>query len=328
MKPVMDKIGKGLVAALVIVVLLVVSGAVFRIDETEQAIITQFGKPVRKPIVTAGLKFKVPFIQKVNRFDRRILEWDGQAHIMPTKDKLYIAVDTFGRWQIADALQYFRRLRDERSAQSRLEDILGSETRNAVAKHELIEIIRTSKGRDPVIAETFEDEGAAVGTLLPIQKGRAKVEEEIFGAASNKLSEFGISLRDIRFKRINYNESVRRKIYDRMISERQQIAERHRSEGAGEAARILGDKERDLREIESTAYKKIQEIRGAADARATEIYASAYNQSEEAVELYEFLKSLETYEAVIDEKTTVILSTDSDLFRLLKTLGQRSDKTE
>jgi len=325
MKSAMDKIGKGLFAALVIVVLMIASGALFRVDETEQVIITQFGKPVGKPIVTAGLKFKIPFIQKINRFDRRVLEWDGLTYDMPTKDKLYIAVDTFGRWRISDPLQYFRRLRDERSAQSRLEDILGSETRNAVAKHELIEIIRTSKDREPVIDETLQALDGRVGTLLPISRGRARVEEEIFGAASNKLAEFGIELRDIRFKRINYNESVRRKIYDRMISERQQIAERFRSEGAGEAARILGDKERELRDIESTAYKKIQEVRGAADARATEIYASAYNQSKEAVELYEFLKSLETYEQAIDEKTTVILSTDSDLFRFLKSLDEEGN---
>lgn len=320
MKDMMDRIGKGAIAALVVVVLMIVSGAVFKVDETEQVIITQFGKPVGKPIVTAGLKFKIPAIQKVNRFDRRVLEWDGLTYDMPTKDKLYIAVDTFGRWQIADPLQYFRRLRDERSAQSRLEDILGSETRNAVAKHELIEIVRTIKDRDPVVDETLQNAGGEVGALLPIQKGRAKVEQEIFEAASSKMAEFGIKLLDIRFKRINYNESVRRKIYDRMVSERQQIAERFRSEGGGEAARILGEKERELRDIESTAYKKIQEIRGGADAKATEIYASAYNQSKEAVDLYEFSKSLETYEDALDAKTTLILSTQSDLFRFLKTL--------
>ncbi len=326
MKQLTKKLGKGVVAALVIVVLLVLSGSLFRVDETEQVIITQFGKPVRKPIVTAGLKLKVPFIQKVNRFDRRVLEWDGMTYDdLPTKDKLFIVVDTFGRWQIADPLQYFRRLRDERSAQSRLEDILGSETRNAIAKHELLEIIRTSKDREPVVDEDLLGIDGRGGTLLPIQKGRTKVEREIFDAAAVKLKEFGIELLDIRFKRINYNESVRRKIYDRMISERQQIAERHRSEGAGEAAKILGEKERDLREIESTAYKKIQEIRGGADAKATEIYASAYNQSKEAVELYEFIKSLETYEEAVDEKTTLILSTDSDLFRYLKTLEKKGE---
>jgi modulator of FtsH protease HflC len=322
MTPAMDKIGKGLAITLAVVVLMVLAGAVYKVDEAEQVIITQFGKPVRKPIVTAGLKFKVPFIQKVNRFDRRVLEWDGLTYDMPTKDKLYIAVDTFGRWRIADPLQYFRRLRDERSAQSRLEDILGSETRNAVAKHELIEIIRTSKDREPVVDEVLQAMDGRVGALLPISKGRAKVEEEIFAAASTKLSEFGIELLDIRFKRINYNESVRRKIYDRMISERQQIAERFRSEGGGEAAKILGEKERDLREIESKAYKTIQEIRGGADAKATEIYASAYNKSKDAVELYEFTKSLETYEDALDAKTTLILSSDSDLFRYLKTLDE------
>lgn len=307
-----------LIAALAFAVLLFISGTLYTVDETERIIITQFGKPVGEVVDTAGLKWKMPFVQTANRIEKRILLWDGQATDMPTKDKLYITVDTFGRWRVKDPLQYFLRLRDERSAQSRLEDILGSETRNAVAKHELIELIRTTEDRQPAIDPTLAE--ADVGKLLPITKGRRQIESDIFTAASAKLDEFGIELLDIRFKRINYNESVRQKIYARMISERQQIAERFRSEGAGEAARIIGDRERELRKINSEAYRTIQQIQGDADAQATEIYARSYNQSAASVELYEFIKTLETYRYVIDNQTTMIMSTDSDLFGLLKEL--------
>ncbi len=298
---------------------IVASGALYTVDETERVIITQFGKPVGEIINEAGLKVKVPFIQTVNRIEKRILVWDGSANDMPTKDKLYITVDTFGRWRIKDPLQYFLRLRDERSAQSRLEDILGSETRNAVARHELIEIIRTSKDRSPEVDQMLAD--VDISTLLPITKGRKRIEADIFDAASGKLEEFGIELLDIRFKRINYNESVRQKIYARMVSERDQIAERFRSEGAGEAARINGNKERELQKIVSEAYRTIQIIQGDADAEATDIYARSYNQSPAAADLYMFTKTLETYRSVIDSDTTLILSTDSDLMSLLKSMN-------
>ena len=292
--------------------------ALYTVHEREQVIITQFGRPIGDPITEAGLKVKIPFIQKINSIDRRILEWDGSANDMPTREKVYISVDTFGRWRIADALTFYERLTHERRAQSRLEDILGSETRNAVAKHELIEIIRSTKDRVPERDETMERANLSSSELLPIRKGRRAIEQEIFEAASGKLAEFGIELLDVRFKRINYNERVRQKIYERMISERQQIAERFRSEGAGEAAKILGNMSRELKEIYSVAYKVIQSTRGDADAKATEIYASAYNQSPEAIALYEFVKSMETYSAVLDKNTTVILSTESDLFKFLK----------
>ena len=295
--------------------IIVLVQSLYRIDETEQVIITQFGKPIGEVISDAGLKLKVPFIQTVNRIEKRILLWDGAANDMPTKDKLYITVDTFGRWRIKDPLQYFLRLRDERSALSRLEDILGSETRNAVAKHELIEIIRTTKDRKPAVDPLLEN--ANISTLLPITRGRRQVEQDIYAAASNKLLEFGIELLDIRFKRINYNESVRQKIYQRMISERQQIAERFRSEGAGEANKIIGNMEKDLREIESVAYKTIQTIQGDADAKATEIYANSYNKSKESRSLYNFVKTLKTYQTIIDKKTMLVLTTDSALYKLL-----------
>lgn len=312
----------GAVGILILLAAIIVgSGAFYSVAETEQVIITQFGKPMGEPITEAGLHFKVPFVQEVNRIDKRILEWDGKRTEMPTKDKLYISVDTFGRWRITEPLEYFRRLRDERSAQSRLEDILGSETRNAIAKHDLIEVIRTTKDRQPTRDDSIEEIGegsSKIGVLHAIDKGRQMIEKEIQSAARVKLAEFGIDLLDVRFKRINYNQSVVVKIYDRMISERQQIAARFRSEGEGEAAKKMGDKERDLNEIESEAYKTVQEIQGAADAKATEIYATAYDQTPDSRKLYEFLKTMETYKSVIGDDSTLVFSTDSELFRFLK----------
>jgi len=296
----------------------VLLNSAYTVSETQQAIITQFGKPVGDPKTDAGLNFRTPFVQEVHMIEKRILQWDGRPTEMPTKDKTYISVDTFGRWRISDAKQYFLRLRDERSAQSRLNDILGSETRNAIASHELIEVIRTTKDRKPNQDATLADAPGNIGILNPITKGRAKIEQEIFENAAAKLTDFGIELLDVRFKRINYNSSVQSRIYDRMISERQQIAERFRSEGAGEAAKITGKRERDLQEIESEAYKQVQTVRGEADAKATEIYANAFNQSPKSVEYYEFVKSLETYEVMFGDDTTLILSTDSDLFKYVK----------
>ncbi len=298
----------------------VLMSSIYTVSEVEQAIITQFGEPVGAPVTTAGLKLKVPFIQDVNLIDKRVLEWDGNPTDMPTKDKLYISVDLFARWRIVDPLQYFLRLHDERSAQSRLDDVLGSETRNAVAKHELIEIIRTTKDRvplrDTVVAGAVGEQH--VGSLVPIQKGRNQVEQEILSEAAEKVRVFGIELLDIRFKRINYNQSVRPKIYDRMISERRQIAERFLSEGNGEAARIRGNRVHDLNQIQSEAYRQVEEIRGAADAKATEIYAKAYNQSPESVAFYEFTRTMQSYKSIIAENTTLVLSTDTDLFKFLK----------
>lgn len=314
------KIGVGLVVALGFAGAFVGYNSLYTVGEVEQAIITQFGKPVGDPVTTAGLKLKAPFIQVVNPIDRRVLEWDGNPSDMPTKDKLYISVDLFARWRITEPLQYFLRLRDERSAQSRLDDILGSETRNAVAKHELIEIIRTTKGRTPLRDALLTDEEVAqdIGSLVPIQKGRALVEREIFEAAAEKVRVFGIELLDIRFKRINYNESVRPKIYDRMISERRQIAERFLSEGNGEAARIRGNRVRDLNKIQSEAYRAVEEIRGVADAAAADIYSSAYNPSPQAAGFYEFTRTMQAYKEMISEGTTLVLSTDSDVFRFLR----------
>ena len=316
------KITSILLGIVIAAFLMVISGALYTVDETEQVIITQFGKPVGEPKTEAGLKFKTPFIQEVNPIDKRILEWDGSPSNMPTKDKLYIAVDLFARWKITDPLQYFLRLRDERSAQSRLDDILGSETRNAVAKHELIELVRTTKDRVPLRDASLSDsEQRTLGGLVPINKGRALVEEEIFAAAAPKVEVFGIELLDIRFKRINYNESVRPKIYERMISERRQIAERFRSEGNGEAARINGNRERELKRIQSEAYREVEEIRGDADAKATEIYAAAYNQTPEAADFYEFQKTMDMYKSVMKDNSTLIISTTSEAFEYLKSMN-------
>ncbi len=318
----MTPVKQTLIAMVVVAGAYVLMSSFYTVSEVEQVIITQFGKPVGDPVTTAGLKIKAPFIQDVNPVEKRILEWDGSPSDMPTKDKLYISVDLFARWRITEPLQYFLRLRDERSAQSRLDDILGSETRNAVAKHELIEIIRTTKDRVPLrdALLTEAERKLDMGALVPIQKGRKLVEQEIFAAAAEKVRVFGIELLDIRFKRINYNESVRPKIYDRMISERRQIAERFLSEGNGEAARIRGNRVRDLNKIQSEAYRAVEEIRGVADAKATEIYAKAYNQSPAAVEFYEFTRTMQAYKSVIAENTTLVLSTDSDLFKFLKAM--------
>jgi membrane protease subunit HflC len=300
--------------------------SLYTVSEVQQVIITQFGKPIGEPVTTAGLKVKVPFIQNVNPIDKRVLEWDGNPSDMPTKDKLYVSVDLFARWRIVEPLQYFLRLHDERSAQSRLDDVLGSETRNAVAKHELIEIIRTTRDRVPLRDALVTDAARLdVGSLVPIQKGRKQVEQEIFAEAAQKVRVFGIELLDIRFKRINYNESVRPKIYDRMISERRQIAERFLSEGNGEAARIRGNRVRDMNKIQSEAYRQVEEIRGVADAKATEIYAKAYNQSPEAVTFYEFTRTMQAYKSLIAENTTLVLSTDSDLFKFLKGITPKGD---
>jgi membrane protease subunit HflC len=299
-------------------------GSLYTVSETEQIVITQFGKPVGEPVREAGLHFKLPFIQKVLRFDKRLLPWDGPTSPMPTRDKVYIEVNTFARWRISDPRVFLEKLRDERGAISRLNDILGSETRNVIARHDFIEAVRTTKdrtvAREVGVGATVAD--ARIGVLPPIRKGRGVLEHEIFELSRGKVTGFGIELMDVRFKRINYNPSVSQTIYQRMISERTQIAERYKSEGAGEAAKILGQRERDLQTIESEAYRKVQEIEGAADAKATEIYARAYNSTSEARELFEFLKSMETLKKTLTGDTRLVLSTDSDLLRYLKSPTQ------
>jgi modulator of FtsH protease HflC len=299
---------------LLVLVLIVLSDSLFIIDETKQAIVTQFGKPVGEPRTAPGMNFKVPFIQKVQFFDKRYLEWDGDANQVPTKDKKFIFVDTYARWEITNPLQFFIRLRDERSAQSRLDDILDGETRNAVAGHELLDIVR-STNRTPEVAEDFLE---AIEVLEDITVGRDSIEKMILERANARTTDLGIRILDFRFKRVSYVQEVRDRVYDRMISERNRIADQFRSEGQGEARVILGNKERDLAQIQSEAIREAAVIRGKADAEATAIFASAYNRNAQARDLYTFLKSMETLEKSLDDKTSIIISTNSDIFRYLK----------
>ncbi|MGB5398900.1 MAG: protease modulator HflC, partial [Thermoanaerobaculia bacterium] len=303
-------------APIVILVLLVIvfANAAFVVNEWEQVIITQFGQPVRDPIVTPGLKFKIPFIQKLHRFDRRFLEWEGAVAELPTKDKVFILVDGYARWRISDPLLFFQRLRNEMGAQSRLDDILDGETRNAIAKHELLQVTR-STNRVPEVDEAMPE---LKGHLEEISEGREDIRQQVLEAGQARTSDLGIEVLDVQFKRINYGEQVLQDVYQRMTSERRRIAERFRSEGQGEKAGILGDMDRELKRIQSEAYREAEGIRGRADAEATDIYAKAYNQSADARSFYEFLKTMETFEATVDPETLLLLSTDGDFYRYLK----------
>lgn len=299
----------------------------YTVSETEQVIVTQFGQPVGSAVNSriedneAGLHFKTPFIQDVHRFEKRVLEWDGPSDSMSTREKLTIVVNAFARWRISDPLKYYQSLRDERSALSRITDIVGSATRGVVARHDLVEVIRSDKSRE-LKTEELNLQGMPTPTQLPlIKKGRSLLEQEVLAVAAEGGKPWGIEILEVQFKRINYNPAVSDKIYDRMTSERMQIAERFRSEGEGEAAKILGRKEKDLREIESEAYRTVQLLQGEADAKATEIYAAAYSASPAAADFYKFLKTLETYKATLGKDSTLILSTDSDFFKYLKKMA-------
>ena len=287
--------------------------SVYTLSETEQAILTQFGRPVGGVISAPGLHVKVPFIQNLHRFERRWLEYDGDANEIPTRDKKYIWVDTYARWRIVDALRYYQAVRDERGGQSRLDDIVDGETRNAVASFDLIEIVRS--GNRP-FATTGELEGIGQAEAVAnITTGREKIAQRILEKASKITPEFGVELVDVRFKRINYTESVQQAVFQRMIAERKRIAERSRSEGQGRAAEIRGQKERDVLAASSVGYRSAQELKGKADARAIAIYARAYGQDPG---FYEFWKSMETLQTALDKDATLILSTDSELLKYLK----------
>ena len=310
---------------------ILLSSGLYTVNETEQVIITQFGMPVGEPVRDAGLHWKTPFIQTVNRIEKRVLEWDGDSTPMTTKNKVFVTVDAFARWEIVDPLVFFRQLTDETRALSRLNGIIGSETRIVIARHDFIEAVRTTKDRKvvrdgpaPAEGTTMSTAEARIGVLPEIRAGRSELEAEIFANAAPKVKELGIRILDVRLKRIDYDADVSKSIYQRMISERQQIAERYRSEGAGEAAKINGERERDLATIESEAYRKVQELEGSADAKATEIYAKAYNQTPEAAELFEFTKTMEAYKKLITGDTTMIFTTDSELFRYLKSSNPKA----
>jgi membrane protease subunit HflC len=288
------------------------SGA-YTVSEQEQVIITQFGEPIGDAITEPGLHFKIPYAQEKNVFDKRWLEWNGNPNQVPTRDKKYIWVETYARWRIANPLLFFQRLRDERGAHSRLDDIIDGETRNVIASHNLIEIVRTSN-RAFEQAEEAEDVMEAE-EMRQVTLGRDKITRLILERASEVVPDYGIELVDVQIQRVNYIESVQTKVFERMISERKRIADRHRSEGQGKSAEIRGKKERELKVIESEAYRKTQEIMGRGDAEATTIYAEAYQRNSE---LYEFSKSMETYRKGIDAQSWIVLSTNSQLFRYLQ----------
>ncbi|MBT3316511.1 protease modulator HflC [bacterium] len=298
---------------LAVVILLGVSGTFYVVSETEQVIVTQFGKPVGDPVITPGLKFKIPFVQNAHRFDKRFLEWDGSPNQLPTRDKRFVWISTYARWQITDPLLYFQRLRDERGAQARLDDIIDGETRNAIANYNLVEVVRTSN-RTPEQGDLVIEEQV---NLDHITAGRNHIREEILSKAQERTSDLGIEILDVQFKRINYVDEVQRKVYERMIAERRRIADRFRSEGQGEASRINGEKDRELLRIQSGAYREAQEIRGTADAVATDIYAAAYNRTAGTRNFYAFLKTMETYERTLDKSSTLVLGTDGEFYRYL-----------
>ena len=305
-------------AAGLVALVLLLFFSVYTLSETEQAILTQFGKPVGGPVTQAGFHLKLPLIQEVHRFDKRWLEFDGDANQIPTKDKKYIWVETYARWRIADPLRFFQAVQDERGGQSRLDDIVDGQTRNAVASFDLIELVRSSN-RPFQVTEELEGIGSAEA-MAKIASGREQIAKIVLKKAAEITPQFGIELEDVRFKRINYVETVQQKVFERMISERKRIAERSRSEGQGRAAEIRGQKERDMLAASSVGYKTAQEKKGEADAKATAIYAQAYSRDPE---FYQFLKTLETLSGGLDDKTWLILSTDSELLKYLKNSGGR-----
>lgn len=306
-----------LIVAAALFIFIVLLDAVFIVSETNQVVITQFGEPIGGTISSPGIHMKMPFIQKANYFEKRWLEWDGDTNQIPTRDKKYIWVDTYARWRITDPLKFFQRVRDERGAQSRLDDIIDGETRNAVANFNLIEIVRSSNREFEL---TEESSILDIASAIPkIETGREKIAQIILEKASQITPEFGVDLKDVRIKRVNYVDEVQRKVFDRMIAERQRIAAKYRSEGDGKSAEIRGEKERELKKIQSGAYKTAQEIKGKSDAEATRIYAQAYNLDPE---FYQFMKTLETYRTTLDNETWLLLSTDSEFLKYLKSTSK------
>jgi len=306
-----------LIVAIIIGILIVLFQSIYVVNETQQVVITQFGRPIGDAVTEPGLKIKTPFVQKANFFEKRYMEWDGDPNQIPTKEKKFIFVDSYARWHITNPLQFYKRLTNERGAQSRLDDIIDGETRDQVASHSLEEVVRnTNREADTTarISVIIED------SLARIEVGRKRIQNMIQENANEETKDLGIEILDFRFKRINYVEDVRERVYDRMKSERIRIADKFRSEGEGEASRINGEKERELNQIQSEAYKEAETIKGKADAEAARIYAGAYNRSSRSIELYSFIKSMETFNNTFDSTTTVILSTDSDLYKYLESM--------
>ncbi len=309
----MKQIANFLLIGLVLLGIIVVYDGFFIVDEGKQVMITQFGKPIGKPITEAGLYFKMPFLQQVNEFDKRIFIWNGEPNQIPTNDKTFVYLDVTARWRINDALKFMQAVRTEARAQSLLDDIIGGTVRDMVNKNDLIEIIRSSDWSLATMTPSNQEPGTAP------KLGRDKISDLILESASKLMSQYGIQLRDVMLKRVNYIESVRLKVYDRMISERKRIAAEKRSMGEGQKARILGTVDRQLKEITSTANREALGIKGKADAEATQIYGDAYNQDPD---FYAFLKTLESYGSIIGKNTSLVLSSDSDLYKYLKRVKQ------
>ncbi len=302
------------ILVVIIIGLIILGGTLYTVDQTQQVIITQFGEPIGKPITKAGLHVKKPFIQKVNYFEKRLLAWDGLPTQVPTKDKRYIWVDTTARWRIIDPLKFLQTVGNERTALGRLDDVIDSATRNQITSHLLYELVRNSErefAETEVSLEIEEKMGA-------VEYGREQISRSILEEASRLVPEFGIELVDVRIKRLNYVERVREGVYARMIAERKRVAEQYRSEGQGKKAEIEGMREKELQKITSQAYRRAQEIMGKADAEATRIYAEAYSKDPE---FYSFLKTLDTYKGTLNEQSWLVLTSNSDFYKYLKSIS-------
>ena len=302
----------------IIVIVLVFGGVFYIVNESEQVVITQFGKPIGDPVTTPGLKIKKPFLETANYFDKRFLAWDGEPKQVSTRDKRFININTYARWRISDPLQYAKRLFDESKALTRLGSVLEGATQNAIANHDLIELVRSSNRE--YIGNNEEDNEQSSKEKTIIKNGRDELTREILNLAKESTKDLGIEILDFQFKRINYVPEVRSKVYERMISERKRIAEAFRSQGAGQAARISGQKDRDLKEITSDAYRRSQEIKGRADAKAANIYAAAYNKDPS---FYRFMKTMEVYKKTLDKETVLVLSTDGEFLKYLSLKNEK-----
>ena len=302
----------------IIVIVLIFGGVFYIVNESEQVVITQFGKPIGDPVTTPGLKIKKPFLETANYFDKRFLAWDGEPKQVSTRDKRFININTYARWRISDPLQYAKRLFDESKALTRLGSVLEGATQNAIANHDLIELVRSSNRE--YIGNNEEDNEQSSKEKTIIKNGRDELTKEILNLAKNSTTDLGIEIIDFQFKRINYVPEVRKKVYERMISERKRIAEEFRSQGAGQAARISGQKDRDLKEITSDAYRRSQEIKGKADANAANIYAAAYNKDPS---FYRFMKTMEVYKKTLDKETVLVLSTDGEFLKYLSLKNEK-----
>ncbi len=306
---------KGIIIGILVIAVFAVYTSAYVVDERQQVVVTQFGKVIGKPVTDSGLKFKLPFIQKANYFPKNLQSWDGDPGEVPTKDKVYIWVDIFAMWKIVDPVKYFQTVTNMTTALGRLDDIIGPSMRNLVTSYRLVESVRNSNRPMDTFEALEKLEGQKVASQYGIKLGRTKITRMMMAQAQPELSKFGIKLEDIEIKRINYVEKVRRAVYSRMIAERNQIAEKYRSEGKGEANDIRGDKEKELQLIKSVAYKTAQEIKGKADAEATAIYAKAYGVDPE---FYSFSRTLEVYKKALDKSNTLIISTNSDFMKYLK----------